>query len=184
MFGSDISLFQALHRLAGHSQWLNWTIVFLGQYLPYVLVIAFLYFIFTAPQGRRLYIFSLATISVILSWGIFTQIIRFFLFEARPFVALSFTPLIYQPATEAAFPSGHMALLVPIGLALWQLSRKKGALFLGLTVVVGIARIVAGVHWPSDIIGGMIVGAVSFYLVKAFFREKSLLADASPKTSP
>ena len=182
MLRLDSYLSQVLHSLVGRSQWLNWTIVFLGQYLIYVLVIAFLYFIFTGPRGRRLYLFALAAMSVILSWGIFTQVIHFFFFRARPFVAMSFAPLISQSATEAAFPSGHIALLMPLCLCLWLFSPKKGACFLFFTLLIGIARIAAGVHWPSDIIGGMAIGIVSFALVKLFFHEHRLPADAVTKS--
>ncbi len=184
MLGLDTRTIEIFHNLTGHSQWVNWIVVFFAQYLVYILILVFVYFVLQAPQGRRLYLFSLAILSVILSRGILTEIIHFFFFRPRPFVTLSFMPLIYQPSTEASFPSGHMTLLVPICLALWQLSRKKGAWFLGLTVIVGMARIASGVHWPSDIVGGLVIGAASFALVKLFFREIDPSASAVSKVGP
>ncbi len=178
MIGVDSPILEVLHSLAYKWQWLGLITIFLGQYLPYLLVIVFLFLVLSASQGNRLYSFALAALSVILSRGIVTEIIYQFFYRARPFVALSLTPLIYEPSTQASFPSGHMAFLLPISLVVWQqFGSKKGAWFVFLTVLVGIGRVAAGVHWPSDIIGGLIVGAVSFVAVKKIFPKSKSIAD-------
>ncbi|MCL5224370.1 MAG: phosphatase PAP2 family protein [Patescibacteria group bacterium] len=92
--------------------------------------------------------------------------------RAGPSIILSFTPLISSGA-NSVFPSGYMAFLVPLGLAVWQFSRKKGVWFMGLTFVAGVFMVVAGVNWPGDIVVGMIVGVVSFTLIRLFFREQA-----------
>jgi undecaprenyl-diphosphatase len=72
-------------------------------------------------------------------------------------------------AHYAAFPSGHaMTATVVCGLLLWLLHRRSPgpALWrtaLGAAVVsvagVGFTRIWLGVHWPSDVLGGWLLGA-------------------------
>lgn len=44
---------------------------------------------------------------------------------------------------------------------------------MGLTFVAGVFMVVAGVNWPGDIVVGMIVGVVSFTLIRLFFREQA-----------
>lgn len=66
-----------------------------------------------------------------------------------------------------AFPSGHAANAAVLGLAVALLvpesarGRRIGlAAALGYAFVVGMTRLVLGVHWPSDVAGGWALGAL------------------------
>ena len=74
-------------------------------------------------------------------------------------------------AHYAAYPSGHaMTAAVVLGLVLWLL-RLRGApagpyrAVLAVTVVsvlgVGLTRVWLGVHWPTDVLGGWLLGALT-----------------------
>ena len=72
-------------------------------------------------------------------------------------------------AHYAAFPSGHaMTATVVCGLLLWLLHRSdagravwRAAMTLAVISVagVGLTRVWLGVHWPSDVVGGWVLGA-------------------------
>jgi undecaprenyl-diphosphatase len=92
-------------------------------------------------------------------------------------------PIADEVLNEAslAFPSGHaansmityvaIALLVPVG----QRNRAVAVvLAVSLSIVIGLSRVVIGVHWPSDVIGGWAFGLL---LVVIFMR----LASARPE---
>ena len=76
---------------------------------------------------------------------------------------------IYRSTDPHSFPSGHAArstMLAVITLGL-------GPLWLGLSLLlwvplVGLARIILGVHYPSDILAGMALGIVMGVLVLIF----------------
>ena len=78
-----------------------------------------------------------------------------------------------------AFPSGHSAnaMALALGLALIAAPpRWRGtALTLGLVyaAAVGLSRLVLGVHWPSDVIGGWAVGALWALLVVRLAGERT-----------
>ena len=73
-------------------------------------------------------------------------------------------------AHYAAFPSGHaMTATVVCGLLLWLLHRHgvgrlawRTALLLAVLSVtgVGLTRVWLGVHWPTDVLGGWLLGAL------------------------
>ncbi|MFD6995397.1 phosphatase PAP2 family protein [Streptomyces mirabilis] len=73
-------------------------------------------------------------------------------------------------AHYAAFPSGHaMTATVVCGLLLWLLqlygagrALRRTALALAVVCVVGagLTRVWLGVHWPSDVLGGWLLGAL------------------------
>ncbi|MFJ6086670.1 phosphatase PAP2 family protein [Streptomyces sp. NPDC092369] len=72
-------------------------------------------------------------------------------------------------AHYAAYPSGHaMTAAVSCGLLLWLLHRHAPGRALWRTALVtaivsvlgvGLTRIWLGVHWPSDVLGGWLLGA-------------------------
>ena len=76
---------------------------------------------------------------------------------------------IYRSTDPHSFPSGHAArsgMLAVIALGL-------GPLWLGLTLLVwaplvGLARIIMGVHYPSDVVAGMVLGVLIGGLVLIF----------------
>ncbi|MEV5612568.1 phosphatase PAP2 family protein [Streptomyces sp. NPDC052225] len=73
-------------------------------------------------------------------------------------------------AHYAAFPSGHaMTAAVVCGLVLWLLRRAGAGPVLWRTALavsavsvlgVGLTRLWLGVHWPSDVLGGWLLGAL------------------------
>ena len=58
-------------------------------------------------------------------------------------------------------PSGHTARAFAVAALLASTVRPRwGALALGLAAMVGISRIYLGLHWPSDVLAGALLGIV------------------------
>jgi undecaprenyl-diphosphatase len=163
------TVFQFIHQLAGRHIVLDYLGIFFAQYLPYFLVAAFLVLAYYQYGWRRkLYVFAEGAIAVIISRGLVTEIIRLFIHVPRPFSFYNFTPLI--PEAGWGFPSGHAAWFFALSLTVYYVNKKWGWWFFGLSVLMGIARIYVGVHWPLDIIGGAIVGLLSAWFVHWLLR--------------
>lgn len=77
---------------------------------------------------------------------------------------------IYRSTDPHSFPSGHaartcMLAIVALGLGpLWL-----GLLLLVWAPLVGMARVAMGVHYPSDVAAGMLVGGLMGLLVLAIY---------------
>jgi undecaprenyl-diphosphatase len=82
----------------------------------------------------------------------------FFYYRARPFVDHTVTLLIAHPP-DASFPSDHLAVAGALIVALWPVLGRTRWWWIGLSVAIGLARLFVGVHYPTDILGGFVLGA-------------------------
>ena len=159
-------VFEWLHGLSGYNFLLDNLDILLAKYLPYFLGVWFLMIVFReSGRRRKIFLFLEGAMAVILARGLVTESIRFFYHHPRPFDAFGFAPLIAESGWS--FPSGHAAFFFALAVTVFYMNRKLGMWFFALSFLVGIARIFAGVHWPADILGGIVVGLVSGYIVHA-----------------
>ena len=77
-------------------------------------------------------------------------------FDPRPFVVGHFRPLI-EHAADNGFPSDHTALTMALAAIVFPYNRKFGWLLVGISVAVGLARVLAGVHHVADIVGSIVL---------------------------
>ena len=76
---------------------------------------------------------------------------------------------IYRQTDPHSFPSGHAARGVMLAvLALGIGPCWLGAVLLPWALLVGLARVSLGVHYLSDVLAGMVVGAVMGWAVMVF----------------
>ncbi|MBI2025662.1 phosphatase PAP2 family protein, partial [Candidatus Kaiserbacteria bacterium] len=167
----DTQLFYLLNNLAGKSQLFDGIIVFLASYLAYVLIIVFLAFVFFSQYQKRekLQILFVSVISTLIARFGVTELIRFFYHRPRPFSALDNAHQLLANG-EWSFPSGHAAFFFALATAVYLYNKKWGIGFFIAAILMAAGRVAAGIHYPSDIIGGAIIGiAVAcavFYLAR------------------
>ena len=160
------------NNLTGKSQVFDFLTVFLASYLQYFLIAAFLLLLYFSVYSRRekLTIFWVTTTSVIVARLGVTEIIRFFYHRPRPFLAYQLYPLISESGWS--FPSGHSTFFFAMATAIYLYNKKWGIGFFIAALLMNISRIVAGVHYLSDILGGMIIGILTAYIVFYFAERK------------
>jgi len=82
---------------------------------------------------------------------------------------------VTETADGLGFPSGNaMGTTLLLGVLVWAVSRSGArdlvqrltmAGAVALALVVGVARVHAGVHWPSDVLGGYLWGAIALLVL-------------------
>jgi undecaprenyl-diphosphatase len=112
----------------------------------------------------------------------FVKIINLFYFRTRPFEAIpellpQIDRLFYRP-TDSSFPSNAAAVVFAAATAVWFGHRKMGITLYLLAFLMCFARIYAGAHYPLDIIGGMVLGAIT-----AYFTIKIVFPICEPMTA-
>ena len=161
----DIKLFYFFNNLAGQSRIFDGLVVFLAEYLQYFLIAVFLLFLFFSgyAKQKKFRLFWITIVSTIIARFGVTEFIRFFYHRPRPFVTYQVRQLLFE--NEWSFPSGHSAFFFAMATAIYLYNKKWGIGFFIAAILISISRIVAGVHYPSDIIGGAIIGLTVAYIV-------------------
>ena len=97
----------------------------------------------------------------------------------RPFVVnKSIVKLISQPSPFRSFPSGHSGGSFAAMFALYKwVPKKVGIPALILAALVALSRLYVGVHYPTDIIAGCLIGFMcsvwAYYLVQKVMKKKT-----------
>jgi len=78
------------------------------------------------------------------------------------------TALIPHP-TDNSFPSGHALFSAAAIIGFWRYFYKNTilVLLLILTIITTLSRIIGGVHYPGDIVGGLLFGTIGAILLRS-----------------
>ena len=79
--------------------------------------------------------------------------------RVRPFAFRPDFPLLVPPPGDASFPSGHTAAAFAVVFALWFSGSPLWRPALALAAVTAFSRLYLYVHWPTDVLGGVLLGA-------------------------
>ncbi len=157
----DYSIFQYLNNLAGQHNWIKELAIFFGQQFQYWLVGGVSFYIIarkaTIKNIRRL---ALAFLAAIVSRFVFASAIHNLFFRPRPFANHQAYQLIPNDMLSGSFPSGHMSFLFAFGAIIYLQNKKAGWVVFAGSFLIGLARIFVGVHYPSDILGGILLGVL------------------------
>ena len=134
--------------------------VFFSRYL--VFVFAFLVAILGFWRKRR----NLRKIVYEATWAaliamVLATVSGQFIGRIRPFIAdASVKVLIPPPLTIYSFPSGHTATAFAAAVVLVYGSPGIGMLALLAATLIGLGRMATGVHYPTDVLAGALLGSL------------------------
>jgi undecaprenyl-diphosphatase len=77
----------------------------------------------------------------------------------RPFAAEAEVVAWAMPPDQYAFPSGHTMHAVAFSIVLIRFHPELAWLLVPFTAVVSLSRVVLGLHYPSDVLAGGVLGA-------------------------
>jgi undecaprenyl-diphosphatase len=89
----------------------------------------------------------------------------------RPFVEYGDQlNLLFYPPTDPSFPANPVAVGFAAATAAWTVNRKFGWWMFAAATLFGFSRLYAGVFFPTDIVGGALVG-IGVYIVASYLRR-------------
>lgn len=173
----DSVLSASLIFLTGRGVFLDTLIILFAGYWEYVIVALLLLYLLRKKESKEekhknAKIVGWAIVSAAIARLGVVNLIRFFYGRERPFVFEQFTPLI-EHVSNAAFPSGHAAFFMALAVYFLLTKQKNfGWLLFVSAILMGIGRVAAGIHWPTDIIAGWAIGALVTFVVWYFTQRR------------
>jgi undecaprenyl-diphosphatase len=154
---------------------MNALAAFAGKYLIFILALAAIIIALLSERTVRNSIIRLALLAfptaLLMAW-----VAGLLYYHTRPFVVEGVQPLIsHQP--DNGFPSDHTLLAMVASGVLFVHNRKAGLLLGILGILIGIARVIAKLHYPIDILGGIGIAiasvGISWMILTKFRRSLS-----------
>jgi undecaprenyl-diphosphatase len=136
----------------------DFTLVFFATFLIWFLYAGLIVLWFADGKIKKEQVMH-ALLASLIAWLI-TLLIKHFFPTIRPFVRNGGeVDVLFRP-TDGAFPSAHAALAFGLAVTIFMHDRKVGWFYLVGALVIGIARVLANVHYPVDILGGALIGTL------------------------
>jgi membrane-associated phospholipid phosphatase len=136
---------------------------FLGYEEWFLLMMPFIFWCVDARMGVRVGIYL--TVS-----GILTAILKVYLHDPRPYWYDPRVQVLAELDPWFGIPSGHAL----IGIGVWggaAASIRKNWAWIAagfIVFMIGLSRVALGVHFPTDVIAGWLIGALLLYLMVRF----------------
>ncbi|OOR03078.1 undecaprenyl-diphosphatase [Bacillus mycoides] len=173
----NIDIFRAINDLGKQYSFLNSAMVFLAEYMVYILGLIIIAYWFTGSRKSRMRVIQAMVAFVIAE--VIGKIAGKFHLNYQPFAVLPDVNKLVDHAVDNSFPSDHTILFFSICFSFWLVRKKTGWLWLILAFCVAISRIWVGVHYPFDVAIGALIGCVSalfsYWLVPKISFIKQLL---------
>ncbi len=122
------------------------------------------------PKTRKIGI--TVCISLLLSLIFCNLTIKPLVARIRPYDLKEGIELIISKPTDFSFPSGHTSASFAAAVAMVLYNKKIGISALVLAALIAFSRLYLYVHFPTDVLGGVIIG--SLCAVGAYFISKLL----------
>ncbi|WP_422753834.1 phosphatase PAP2 family protein [Micromonospora sp. WMMD708] len=115
------------------------------------------------PWGRALALVAPAT--VVLAYGC-SELLKSLIDEERPCRgAVTILAAPCPPAGDWSFPSNHATIAGALATAVLLLSPRWGLLAAPLALLAAFSRVFVGVHYPHDVLAGLLLGLAVTLLV-------------------
>jgi len=158
----DTKILIFCNQVLGYNFFLDQFLKLIAVYLIYVIPVFLVGYWFFGEKKLALRAF----LSGILGWCGFSYLIGTYLyFRERPFSAMPLKEFLFHRPTYS-FPSDHATFLFALAFSFYLAGERAiGYCLFAVGVLVSIARVVVGFHYPSDVLAGWILGFLAAWLV-------------------
>lgn len=95
---------------------------------------------------------------------IFVTILRIIVNAQRPYEKFNYEPAVKKNTKGKSFPSRHTACAFIIAMAFLYIQVELGVVMLIIATLIGITRVLAGVHFIRDVVSGALLGIITGYI--------------------
>jgi undecaprenyl-diphosphatase len=154
----------------------GWLFYLLGVFLIWLFFIPFLWLIFIHRQDglwkRYLKLAAISAFFLIAALAV-NQLVGMVWFRERPVPEFEIGNVLSTVAGTKSFPSDHTTAAFTLAIPLFFVSWQWGWAGVLAGLLIGFSRVVLGVHWPTDILAGIILGTLWGLLSGFIFKKLS-----------
>ncbi len=133
--------------------------------------IATILILFCFKKTRKVAI--VAAVSMGVCFLINNGILKTLVDRTRPYDAVNGLVPLVERMHDSSFPSGHTSISFSVAMIYYfMLDKRIGIASLVLATLIGFSRLYVGVHYPTDVLAGCIVGIGSACLVWYVYKKK------------
>ena len=157
----DWSVFHLINAGVATHDWLEDPVTFLagGAVALYALATVALWFLARPYDELKWKLAAASGLAAAALAMLVNQVVAHAWDRPRPYTAHPGADhLLASPSADPSFPSDHAAAAFAIGFAVLAFSRRGGSVFLAAATLIGLSRIALGMHYPSDVLAGAVVG--------------------------
>lgn len=184
-FCMELQVLRWMHYTFHSQAWLNYImkfITYIGEFgiVPILCGVILLIFKKTRRGG-----FGVA-IALILNFLLINALLKNVINRPRPWTEFEELKLFYEAfsirlPTDSSFPSGHSGACFAVAAACVCAFKWKGTPALAIALLVAISRLYLCVHYPTDVLAGVIIGSacgvsgyfISKAIIKKYFTDKA-----------
>ncbi len=131
----------------------------LSRLIPTIVANIYIILLILALLASPVYLLRFAGVPLIAF--LIVTILRKVINKKRPYEVYDFHPIAYKKLKPGqSFPSRHAASAFVIAVACLSMNTVLGVIMVILAVIVSASRVLSGMHFISDVVGGMIIGVI------------------------
>lgn len=159
----DRALYKIVNRFADHTAWAHGLIRFYAKdgiaLLAVLLLVGWWLARTSTTPVAKVSAAVWAGVGALLALAI-NQPIGAVIDRARPYNAIPNMHLLVDKTADFSFASDHATIAGAVAAGLWLVNRRLGIVATIAAFVMAFARVYVGAHYPGDVVGGLILGAV------------------------
>ncbi|MFT4892511.1 MAG: undecaprenyl-diphosphatase [Candidatus Nanohaloarchaea archaeon] len=163
--GIDTQLFLFVQSFTGNRV-VDTFFLMCAELLVFLIPTVLVYLWFRSEEARRdsVFTFLTAVAGISLTYGL-----GLLYFHHQPFS--TYNTIVSGGELDNAFPSQHTASMFSVFWSFLYLKRRKLAWIFGVSgVLTGFGRVFVGLHYPLDILGGVVSGLLGLVVAVAVYR--------------
>ncbi len=152
-------LFQAINQLAIDTPWLHGPTRLYAKdgILLFGLLIVVGWWLARSRGPQVMAAALLTPVATVVAFAV-QQLVVMVVDEARPYAVHPGALVLIDRTTDPSFPSDHACVVGAVAGGLFFVDRRLGWVASALALLMAGARVYVGVHWPLDVVAGLLLG--------------------------